>query len=63
MNSSMIQLFKLMGKSTNELKEVAENDNFTILSLLKSGVISILISSILNIILAAIFKSKTQEQF
>jgi hypothetical protein len=63
MNSSMVELFKIMGRETNKIKELAENDNFSIINLGKSGVFSILFSSFFNLILAAIFKNKSKDQF
>jgi hypothetical protein len=63
MNESMVQLYKIMGKSFTELKEIASNDNFSILNLIKGGLFSIVVSSFFNLILAAIFKSKPKDQY
>jgi len=45
--------------SSQDIKEVAKTDNFSIIKTGQAFVMSILISSIMNLILAAIFKSKT----
>ena len=63
MNESMVELYKIMGKTTSELKEVASNDNFSVLNLIKGGMFSIVVSSFFNLLVAAIFKSKPKEQF
>lgn len=62
MNSSQLPMYKLMGKSESELKELSTADNFTIMKLFQGAVFSILVSSIFNIIVAAIFKSKPSYQ-
>ena len=63
MNESMLQLYKIMGKSTSELKEIALNDNFSIINLIKGGLFSIVVSSFFNLIVSAIFKSKPKDQY
>ena len=45
--------------STEDLKEMAKTDNFSIVKILQGSAMAFLISSIMNLILAAIFKSKT----
>ena len=45
--------------STEDLKELAKTDNFSIIKILQGTAMAFLISSIMNLILAAIFKSKT----
>lgn len=54
---------KLMGVKINsvELKAIANNDNFSPLKILQGTAVAILISSVMNLILAAIFKSKTNN--
>ena len=44
--------------SSEDLKEIAKTDNFSIIKILQGSAVTFLISSIMNIILAAIFKSK-----
>lgn len=45
--------------SNEELKELAKADNFSIVKILQGTAGAFLVSSIMNLILAAIFKSKT----
>ena len=45
--------------STEDLKEMAKTDNFSIVKILQGSAMAFLISSIMNLILSAIFKSKT----
>ena len=45
--------------SSEDLKEIAKTDNFSIIKILQGSAMAFLISSIMNLILAAIFKSKT----
>ena len=45
--------------SNQDIKDMANTDNFSIIKTGQAFVMSILISSIMNLILAAIFKSKT----
>lgn len=59
LNLSKLELYKAMGKSSSELKEVATTDNFSIAEIGLASIFSIIVSSIFNLILAAIFKSKT----
>ena len=59
LNLSKLELYKAMGKSSSELKEVATTDNFSIAEIGFASIFSIIVSSIFNLILAAIFKSKT----
>ena len=42
--------------TSEDLKKIAEKDNFSIMSILQGTLVAFLISSILNLILAAIFK-------
>jgi len=42
--------------TSEDLKKIAEKDNFSIVSILQGTLVAFLISSILNLILAAIFK-------
>ncbi len=63
MNESMLQLYKIMGKPVSELKEIASNDNFSVLNLIKGGMFSIIVSSLFNLIISAIFKSKPKDQY
>ena len=51
-----------MKVSSEDLKNIAETDNFSILNILQGTLIAFLISSIMNLILAAIFK-KNQPVF
>ena len=51
-------------KATNEeLKEISNTNNFSLIKILQGSAVAFLISSIMNLILAAIFKSKPKEQF
>jgi uncharacterized membrane protein YraQ (UPF0718 family) len=63
MNKQQVIAMKAMKSftevSSQEIKEVANTDNFSIIKTGQAFVMSILISSIMNLILAAIFKSKT----
>ena len=43
--------------TSEDLKKIAETDNFSILNILQGTLIAFLISSIMNLILAAIFKT------
>jgi len=54
---------KLAGEKikTEDMKIIAETNNFSPLKLLQGSLIAILVSSILNLILAAIFKTKTNN--
>ena len=45
--------------SSEELKEIAKTNNFSLSKILQGTVMAFLISSLMNLILAAIFKSKT----
>lgn len=45
--------------STEDLKEIAKTNNFSIIKILQGSAMAFLISSIMNLILSAIFKSKT----
>lgn len=45
--------------SSEDLKALAKTDNFSILKILQGSAMAFLFSSIMNLILAAIFKSKT----
>jgi hypothetical protein len=45
------------------VKKLQENDQFSIGSILKGSVFSVLFSSIIGLIIAAIFKTKTKETF
>lgn len=45
--------------SSEDLKELAKTDNFSIVKILQGSAMAFLFSSIMNLILAAIFKSKT----
>ncbi len=45
--------------TNEELKELAKTDNFSLLKIAQGSAIAFLLSSIMNLILAAIFKSKT----
>ncbi len=45
--------------STEELKEIAKTDNFSIIKILQGSAMAFLVSSIMNLILSGIFKSKT----
>mgnify|MGYP003396734417 FL=1 len=45
--------------TSEDLKEIAKTDNFSIIKILQGSAMAFLISSIMNLILAAIFKSKT----
>jgi hypothetical protein len=46
----------IMKVSSEDLKKIAETDNFSILNILQGTLIAFLISSLMNLILAAIFK-------
>ncbi len=63
MNKQQVIAMKAMKSitevSSQDIKEVANTDNFSIIKTGQAFVMSILISSIMNLILAAIFKSKT----
>ena len=63
MNKQQVIAMKAMKNftevSSQDIKEVANTDNFSIIKTGQAFVMSILISSIMNLILAAIFKSKT----
>jgi uncharacterized membrane protein YraQ (UPF0718 family) len=63
MNKQQVIAMKAMKNftevSNQDIKEVANTDNFSIIKTGQAFVMSILISSIMNLILAAIFKSKT----
>ena len=48
-----------MSEINQDIKEVARTDNFSLVKTGQAFIMSILISSIMNLILAAIFKSKT----
>lgn len=67
MNEQQIIASKAMQSFTKvtdeELREISNTDNFSLIKILQGSVIAFLISSIMNLILAAIFKSKTKEQF
>lgn len=62
MNSSQLEIYKILGKSSKQINDLMKNDNFSISNLFKGAIFSIVISSIFNLILAAIFKSKTSNQ-
>ena len=51
-----------MKVSSEDLKKIAETDNFSILNILQGTLIAFLLSSLMNLILAAIFK-KNQPVF
>ena len=48
--------------SNEDLKEIANTNNFSLLNILQGSLVAFLISSIMNLILAAIFKSKPTYQ-
>jgi hypothetical protein len=66
-NSQQVEAMKVMKGfmevSKKDIKEVANVDNFSAMVFLKGTFFSILVSSVMNIILAAIFKSKPQENY
>lgn len=49
--------------SSEDLKEIANKNNFSLINILQGSLIAFLLSSVMNLILAAIFKSKPKEQF
>jgi hypothetical protein len=66
MNEQQIVAQNAMKNFTNvtseDLKKVAETNNFSILNILQGTLIAFLLSSVMNLILAAIFK-KNQPVF
>jgi hypothetical protein len=66
MNEQQIVAQNAMKSFTNvtseDLKKVAETNNFSILNILQGTLIAFLLSSVMNLILAAIFK-KNQPVF
>jgi len=48
--------------TSEDLKKIAETNNFSILNILQGSLIAFLLSSVMNLILAAIFK-KNQPVF
>lgn len=63
MITKQIEISKAMGAKSSDLKELAKTNNFSPLTILQGTAIAILISSVMNLILAAIFKSKTNSPF
>jgi hypothetical protein len=60
----MMQKFNTPAEAVNQaIKDMQANDQFAIGQLLKGAVYTILFSSVFGLLLAAIFKSKTVENF
>ncbi len=66
-NDKQIEISKKMRSfievTSSELKEMAKTNNFSFINIIKGTFATILLSSILNLILAAIFKSRSNSPF
>lgn len=63
MNLKQLDIQKMFNKGNLDENQILNFDNFSFGNLFKGAIFSILISSIFNLILAAIFKTKTSNQY